>query len=110
MDQQIVHETRHRSRDHWTRSLHSSRYAENVYDFVARWELFHWYVVGMCLLGYRFQLVCASAAHLSDEGNPAASQLRERVYLIFTRHHWGSWLVRGSFIIGAYGGVVETRP
>ena len=29
-----------------------------------------------------------------------------RFYLIFTRHHWGSWLVRGSFIIGAYGGVV----
>ena len=29
-----------------------------------------------------------------------------RFYLIFTRHHWGSWLVRGSFIIGAYGGIV----
>ncbi len=29
-----------------------------------------------------------------------------RFYLIFTRHHWQSWLVRGSFIIGAYGGVV----
>ncbi len=26
-----------------------------------------------------------------------------RFYLIFTRHHWRSWLVRGSFIIGAYG-------
>lgn len=29
-----------------------------------------------------------------------------RFYLIFTRHHWRSWLVRGSFIIAAYGGVV----
>jgi len=29
-----------------------------------------------------------------------------RFYLIFTRHHWESWLVRGSFIIGAYGAVV----
>ena len=28
-----------------------------------------------------------------------------RFYLIFTRHHWRSWLVRGSFIIGGYGGV-----
>ena len=28
----------------------------------------------------------------------------KRFYLIFTRHHWRSWLVRGSFIIGAYGG------
>src|SRR5271169_1231616 len=26
-----------------------------------------------------------------------------RFYLIFTRHHWRSWLVKGSFIIGAYG-------
>ncbi|HXZ76626.1 MAG TPA: NrfD/PsrC family molybdoenzyme membrane anchor subunit, partial [Streptosporangiaceae bacterium] len=29
-----------------------------------------------------------------------------RFYLIFTRHHWSSWLVRGSFIIGGYGAVV----
>jgi Fe-S-cluster-containing dehydrogenase component len=26
-----------------------------------------------------------------------------RFYLIFTRHHWRSWLVRGAFIIGGYG-------
>ena len=26
-----------------------------------------------------------------------------RFYLIFTRHQWRSWLVRGSFIIGFYG-------
>ena len=26
-----------------------------------------------------------------------------RCYLIFTRHHWRSWLVRGSVIIGGYG-------
>jgi Fe-S-cluster-containing dehydrogenase component/formate-dependent nitrite reductase membrane component NrfD len=30
-----------------------------------------------------------------------------RFYLIFTRHHWQSWLVRGSFIIGGYGGAVS---
>ncbi len=29
-----------------------------------------------------------------------------RFYLIFTRHHWRSWLVRGSFVLGGYGGVV----
>ena len=29
-----------------------------------------------------------------------------RFYLIFTRHRWGSWLVRGSFIIAGYGAVV----
>jgi len=26
----------------------------------------------------------------------------ERFYLIFTKHQWRSWLVRGAFIIGAY--------
>ncbi len=26
-----------------------------------------------------------------------------RFYLIFTRHQWRSWLVRGSFILGGYG-------
>jgi len=30
----------------------------------------------------------------------------ERFYLIFTRPQWRSWLVRGGFIIGAYGGVL----
>jgi Fe-S-cluster-containing dehydrogenase component len=29
-----------------------------------------------------------------------------RFYLIFTRHQWRSWLVRGSFIIGGYGGAL----
>jgi Fe-S-cluster-containing dehydrogenase component len=29
-----------------------------------------------------------------------------RFYLIFTKHHWQSWLVRGSFIIGSYGAAV----
>ncbi len=29
-----------------------------------------------------------------------------RFYLIFTRRHWRSWLVRGSVILGGYGGTV----
>jgi Fe-S-cluster-containing dehydrogenase component/formate-dependent nitrite reductase membrane component NrfD len=29
-----------------------------------------------------------------------------RFYLIFTKHRWESWLVRGSFVIGAYGAAV----
>ncbi len=31
----------------------------------------------------------------------------ERFYLIFTRHQWKSWLVRGSFVIGGYGGALS---
>jgi site-specific DNA-cytosine methylase len=56
---------------------------ENVIDFVTRWELFHWWVIGMCLLGYRFQLVCVSAAHIGDEDNPAAAQVRDRIYAVY---------------------------
>ena len=29
-----------------------------------------------------------------------------RFYLIFTRHHWKSWLVKGAFVIGGYGALV----
>jgi Fe-S-cluster-containing dehydrogenase component len=29
-----------------------------------------------------------------------------RFYLIFTRHQWGSWLVRGAVIVSAYGAVL----
>ena len=29
-----------------------------------------------------------------------------RFGLIFTRHHWRSWLVRGAFILGGYGAAV----
>jgi len=28
-----------------------------------------------------------------------------RFYMIFTRHQWRSWLVRGSFVIGFYGAI-----
>jgi len=33
----------------------------------------------------------------------------ERFYLIFTRHHGRSWLVRGAFIIAAYGAVLAVH-
>jgi formate-dependent nitrite reductase membrane component NrfD len=29
-----------------------------------------------------------------------------RFYLIFTKRHWSSWLVKGAFVIGGYGGIV----
>jgi Fe-S-cluster-containing dehydrogenase component/formate-dependent nitrite reductase membrane component NrfD len=33
----------------------------------------------------------------------------ERFYMIFTRPHWRSWLVRGAFIIGAYSLVLAVH-
>ena len=58
---------------------------ENVIEFATDWALFDWWLTGMAILGYNFQIVCASSAHLSGEGNPAAPQLRDRLYVVFTR-------------------------
>jgi DNA (cytosine-5)-methyltransferase 1 len=72
-----------------TRAIEYHRYraavVENVNDFVNRWELFHWWVIGIILLGYRVQIVSVSAAHVGDPDNPAAAQDRNRVYVVFTR-------------------------
>ncbi|RMH18532.1 MAG: 4Fe-4S dicluster domain-containing protein [Acidobacteria bacterium] len=32
-----------------------------------------------------------------------------RFYMIFTRGHWRSWLVRGAYVLGAYGAVVAAH-
>jgi Fe-S-cluster-containing dehydrogenase component/formate-dependent nitrite reductase membrane component NrfD len=32
-----------------------------------------------------------------------------RFYLLLTRHQWGSWLVRGAVILGAYGAVLVAQ-
>ncbi|MFI5960465.1 DNA cytosine methyltransferase [Cryptosporangium sp. NPDC051539] len=58
---------------------------ENVVDVVWKWELFDWWVEGMCKLGYRVQFVSVSSAHIGGEGNPHAPQWRDRLYLVFTR-------------------------
>ncbi len=58
---------------------------ENVTEFATDWELFDWWLQGMAILGYNHQIVCASSAHLGGGGNPLAPQLRDRVYIVFTR-------------------------
>ncbi|MFJ5646331.1 DNA cytosine methyltransferase [Streptomyces sp. NPDC093223] len=58
---------------------------ENVIEFATDWELFDWWLSGMDILGYRHQIVCASSAHIGDVDNPTAPQLRDRVYVVFTR-------------------------
>ena len=46
-------------------------------------------------------------AFLAVTGGLLVADLKhpERFYLIFTRHHWRSWLVRGAVIIGGFGAV-----
>lgn len=58
---------------------------ENVTNVASDWELFDWWVNGMCLLGYNVQFVSVSSAHVGGEGNPHAPQWRDRLYLVFTR-------------------------
>lgn len=58
---------------------------ENVTEFGTDWELFDWWLQGMGILGYNHQIVCASSAHLGDGGNTLAPQLRDRMYVVFTR-------------------------
>jgi predicted membrane protein len=47
-------------------------------------------------------------AFLAVTGGLLVADLKhpERFWLIFTRHHWRSWLVRGAFILGGFGAAV----
>ncbi len=58
---------------------------ENVTEFGTDWELFDWWLAGMGILGYHHQIVCASSAHLGGVDNERAPQLRDRMYVVFTR-------------------------
>jgi DNA (cytosine-5)-methyltransferase 1 len=60
---------------------------ENVVEFATQWELYDWWVEGMCRLrpGWNVQTVNVSAAHVYGEGNPPAPQWRDRIYIVFTK-------------------------
>ncbi|MFB7029634.1 MULTISPECIES: DNA cytosine methyltransferase [unclassified Streptomyces] len=58
---------------------------ENVIEFATDWALFDWWLKGMEILGYTFQIVCASSAHLGGGDNLLAPQHRDRLYIVFTR-------------------------
>lgn len=58
---------------------------ENVVEFALDWELFRWWLQGFELLGYTWQLINASSAHIAAEGRLPAPQWRDRIYVVFTR-------------------------
>lgn len=70
------------------RAAEVHRYAavivENVTE-AASWELFGWWLSGMATLGYNYQLVSVSSAHVGGAGNPYAPQWRDRLYIVLTR-------------------------
>jgi len=56
----------------------------------------------------RWAAPALALAFLAATGAVLIADLKHpmRFYLIFTRHQWRSWLVRGGLIIGAYGGIL----
>ena len=82
----------------WTKSIAAGGFAVPV--ALAAAGLLSWHsdlvrwgapLVGMVFLGLTGALLIWDLKHPM------------RFYLIFTRHHWRSWLVRGAVIIGGYG-------
>jgi DNA (cytosine-5)-methyltransferase 1 len=56
---------------------------ENVVNVATDWELFDVWLAGMAKLGYEYQYVSVSSAHIGDEGNLPAPQWRDRLYIVF---------------------------
>ncbi|HSD88732.1 MAG TPA: 4Fe-4S dicluster domain-containing protein [Kofleriaceae bacterium] len=79
------------------------------------------YLVGLLLLAlgaiepggtlWRWAVPVTAGAFLGLTGIVLIADLDhpERFYLIFTRHHGKSWLVRGAFIIAGYGAVLAAH-
>lgn len=67
--------------------VHSFKYVivENVVDAALDWDLFGWWLDGMALRGYTYQILCVSSAHVGGPLNPHAPQRRDRLYIVFTR-------------------------
>lgn len=58
---------------------------ENVAEFCTDWKLFYWWLMGMVMLGYDYQIVCANSAHVAGPDGQTAPQSRDRIYIVFNR-------------------------
>lgn len=60
---------------------------ENVVEFARDWELYDWWVEGMCKIrpGYRVEVVNVSAAHVGAPDNDPAPQWRDRIFIVFVK-------------------------
>lgn len=68
--------------------LHRFKYVvvENVREFATDWELFSWWLTGFEILGYSWQVVNVSSAHVAGADGVPAAQWRDRIYIVFTRN------------------------
>jgi Fe-S-cluster-containing dehydrogenase component/formate-dependent nitrite reductase membrane component NrfD len=85
----------------WTKSIAAGGFAVPV--LLAVLGFMRWSDVVVRLAGPLVAL-----AFLGVTGGLLVWDLKQprRFYLIFTRHHWRSWLVRGAVIIGGFGAAV----
>lgn len=58
---------------------------ENVVEFGLDWPLYDWWIQGMGILGYDYQLINVNAAHISGPDNLSAPQWRDRMFFIFSK-------------------------
>lgn len=67
--------------------VHMFKYVivENVVESAIKWKLFPWWLSGMEILGYEYQILCVSSAHVGGPTNPHAPQRRDRMYVVFHR-------------------------
>ena len=82
----------------WTKSIAAGGFAVPVVLAFAG-------LLGWGNAAVRWAAPILALAFLAITGGLLITDLKHpfRFYLIFTRPHWRSWLVRGSFIIGGYG-------
>jgi Fe-S-cluster-containing dehydrogenase component len=82
----------------WTKSIAAGGFALPVALAFAG-------VLGWGNAAVRWAAPVLALAFLAITGGLLITDLKHplRFYLIFTRPHWRSWLVRGSFILGGYG-------
>jgi Fe-S-cluster-containing dehydrogenase component len=85
----------------WTKSVAAGGFAVPVALAFAG-------LVGWGNAAVRWAAPVLALAFLAATGALLVADLKHplRFYLIFTRRHWRSWLVRGAFILGGYGGAV----
>jgi len=107
----LAHDVAHRAPWDWRVSLYT--WTKGIAAGV--------YLIGLALVAlgaiasaatlWRWTVPLAAGAFLGATGLVLIADLEHprRFYLIFTRHHWRSWLVRGAFVIGGYAAVLAAH-
>ncbi len=85
----------------WTKAIAAGAYLVPLLLILTGWLSWEsdFFTLMAPLIGLFF-LAITGALLIADLSHP------KRFYMIFTRPQWASWLVKGGFLIAAYGGVL----